>query len=102
MMAHDHLQGRLSILGCLLVGMLGKITFGVRAVDTQCGLIGPAANRINADLGQAAAGSRRRRRSRGAWHAEPRGWVTDLSNERTPCSRAVPAHGDVKRTRQAR
>ncbi len=35
---------------------LGKITFGVRAVETQCGVIGPAADRINANLGQAAAG----------------------------------------------
>ena len=34
---------------------LAKITFGVRAVETQCLVIGPAADRINSNL-QAAAG----------------------------------------------
>ena len=48
---------------------LGKITFGVRAVETQCAVIGPAADEINANLtetvanlGQAAVGARRRAR----------------------------------------
>ncbi len=35
---------------------LAKITFGVRAVETQCAVIGPAADRINANLSQVAAG----------------------------------------------
>lgn len=35
---------------------LGKIAFGVRAVETQCGVIGPAADRINRSLEQTAAG----------------------------------------------
>ncbi|CAN5625138.1 hypothetical protein BH20ACT2_BH20ACT2_20830 [soil metagenome] len=35
---------------------LGKVAFGVRAVETQCGVIGPAADRINASLEQTAAG----------------------------------------------
>ena len=35
---------------------LAKITFGVRAVETQCAVIGPAADRINDNLAQAAAG----------------------------------------------
>ena len=35
---------------------LAKITFGVRAVETQCHAIGPAADRINANLAAAAAG----------------------------------------------
>ena len=35
---------------------LAKVTFGVRAVETQCAVIGPAADRINANLGEAAAG----------------------------------------------
>lgn len=35
---------------------LGKITFGVRAVETQCAVIGPAADVINANLTKAAAG----------------------------------------------
>lgn len=46
---------------------LGKITFGVRAVETQCGNIGPAADQINANLTEtvaylreAAAGAGRR------------------------------------------
>lgn len=29
---------------------LAKITFGVRAVETQCAVIGPAADRLNASL----------------------------------------------------
>jgi len=28
----------------------GKITFGVRAVETQCAVIGPTADRLNAGL----------------------------------------------------
>lgn len=46
---------------------LGKITFGVRAVETQCANIGPAADQINANLTEtvahlreAAAGAGRR------------------------------------------
>jgi hypothetical protein len=35
---------------------LAKITFGVRAVETQCHVIGPAADRINANLASVAAG----------------------------------------------
>lgn len=34
---------------------LAKVTFGVRAVETMCLVIGPATDRINANL-QAAAG----------------------------------------------
>lgn len=33
---------------------LGKVTFGVRAVETQCAVIGPAADQINANLTVAA------------------------------------------------
>ncbi len=35
---------------------LSKITFGVRAVETQCLVIGPAADRINSNLAAAARG----------------------------------------------
>jgi len=35
---------------------LAKVTFGVRAVETQCAVIGPAADRINANLSEAAGG----------------------------------------------
>jgi hypothetical protein len=35
-------------------GTLGKVTFGVRAVETQCAVIGPAADEINANLVAAA------------------------------------------------
>ncbi len=35
---------------------LAKITFGVRAVETQCAVIGPAADVINSNLTQAAMG----------------------------------------------
>ncbi len=35
---------------------LAKVTFGVRAVETQCAVIGPAADRINANLTEAAGG----------------------------------------------
>jgi len=35
---------------------LAKITFGVRAVETQCHVIGPAADRINSNLASVAAG----------------------------------------------
>jgi len=48
---------------------LAKITFGVRAVETQCAVIGPAADKINANLAQtvanlqeATAGAKRRAR----------------------------------------
>jgi hypothetical protein len=33
---------------------LGKVTFGVRAVESQCAVIGPAADEINANLTVAA------------------------------------------------
>jgi len=35
---------------------LAKVTFGVRAVETQCLVVGPAADRINSNLAQVAAG----------------------------------------------
>ncbi|MEO6121923.1 MAG: hypothetical protein ABIW46_02550 [Acidimicrobiales bacterium] len=35
---------------------LAKVTFGVRAVETMCLVIGPAADRINSNLSQVAAG----------------------------------------------
>jgi uncharacterized protein YoxC len=35
---------------------LAKITFGVRAVETQCAVIGPAVNKVNSNLAAAAAG----------------------------------------------
>ena len=35
---------------------LAKITFGVRAVETQCHVIGPAADRLNSNLASVAAG----------------------------------------------
>ena len=38
---------------------LAKVTFGVRAVETQCAVIGPAADRINANLKEAAGGLER-------------------------------------------
>ena len=34
---------------------LGRIAFGVRAVETQCAVIGPAVDKINGNLGNAAA-----------------------------------------------
>ncbi len=34
---------------------LGKVTFGVRAVETQCAAIAPAAKQINANLAASAA-----------------------------------------------
>ncbi len=37
-------------------GTLAKITFGVRAVETQCAVIGPAVERINGNLADTAAG----------------------------------------------
>jgi uncharacterized protein YoxC len=33
---------------------LGKVTFGVRAVETQCAVIGPAVKQVNANLAAAA------------------------------------------------
>jgi hypothetical protein len=35
---------------------LARITFGVRAVETQCAVIGPAVERINGNLADTAAG----------------------------------------------
>jgi hypothetical protein len=37
---------------------LAKITFGVRAVETQCAVIGPAADQTNANLTEAVASLR--------------------------------------------
>jgi hypothetical protein len=34
---------------------LAKITFGVRAVETQCAVIGPAVDRVNGNLADTAA-----------------------------------------------
>ena len=42
-----------------IVATLAKVTFGVRAVETQCAVIGPAADRINANLSEAADGLER-------------------------------------------
>lgn len=39
-----------------ITATLAKVTFGVRAVETQCAVIGPAADRINANLAEAAGG----------------------------------------------
>jgi len=39
-----------------IAATLAKVTFGVRAVETQCAVIGPAADRVNANLGEAAGG----------------------------------------------
>ncbi len=35
---------------------LAKVTFGVRAVETQCAVIGPAVDRINGNLASTASG----------------------------------------------
>lgn len=55
--------------------LLGKVSFGVRAIETQCNVIGPSVLKVNdqlegvadaladlADLATAAAGPARRRR----------------------------------------
>jgi hypothetical protein len=34
--------------------LLGKVAFGVRAIETQCGAIGPSVTRINGQLGAIA------------------------------------------------
>lgn len=39
-----------------ITATLAKITFGVRAVETQCAVIGPAVDRINDNLAQVADG----------------------------------------------
>lgn len=39
-----------------IAATLAKVSFGVRAVETQCAVIGPAADRINENLAEAAAG----------------------------------------------
>ena len=41
---------RISKLLVSISDTCGKITFGVRAVETQCAVIGPTADRINAGL----------------------------------------------------
>lgn len=35
---------------------LARVTFGVRAVETQCAVIGPAVDRINGNLADTAGG----------------------------------------------
>ncbi|MEO5679507.1 MAG: hypothetical protein ABIS47_07560 [Acidimicrobiales bacterium] len=47
---------RISIQLVHITKTLAKVTFGVRAVETQCAVIGPAADRINANLAEAAGG----------------------------------------------
>lgn len=39
-----------------ITNTLGKIAFGVRAVQTQCAVIGPATDRLNTELAETAAG----------------------------------------------
>ncbi|MCA1691339.1 MAG: hypothetical protein LC733_03725 [Actinobacteria bacterium] len=39
-----------------IAATLAKITFGVRAVETMCAVIGPAADRINGNLQDIAGG----------------------------------------------
>ncbi|MBA2279623.1 MAG: hypothetical protein M3527_03280 [Actinomycetota bacterium] len=49
----------LNVIGKQLIRItdtLGKIAFGVRAVETQCAVIGPAAERLNGELTATAAG----------------------------------------------
>lgn len=47
---------RLSRMLTSIAATLAKVSFGVRAVETQCAVIGPAADRINENLSEAAAG----------------------------------------------
>ena len=49
----------LSIIARLLNSIsanLARITFGVRAVETQCAVIGPAVDKINGNLADTAQG----------------------------------------------
>ncbi len=49
----------LSVIARLLNSIsanLARITFGVRAVETQCAVIGPAVDRINGNLADTAQG----------------------------------------------
>ncbi len=49
----------LSIVARLLNSIsanLARVTFGVRAVETQCAVIGPAVDRINGNLADTASG----------------------------------------------
>jgi len=48
----NHIGGQLTRIS----NTLGKVAFGVRAVETQCAVIGPAADRLNGELTEAAAG----------------------------------------------
>jgi uncharacterized protein YoxC len=41
---------KVSLLLNRISSTLAKVTFGVRAVETQCNVIGPAADRLNASL----------------------------------------------------
>lgn len=47
---------RLANLLTSIAATLAKVSFGVRAVETQCAVIGPAADRINENLAAAAGG----------------------------------------------
>lgn len=48
----NRISGQLKSIGA----NLGKITFGVRAVETQCAVIGPATEEINRGLEEVEAG----------------------------------------------
>jgi hypothetical protein len=53
------LASYLSVVARLLNSIssnLARITFGVRAVETQCAVIGPAVDRINGNLADTANG----------------------------------------------
>ena len=53
------LAAYLSVIARLLNSIsanLARITFGVRAVETQCAVIGPAVDRINGNLADTAQG----------------------------------------------
>ncbi len=53
------LAGFLAKIGNQLTSIsntLGKIAFGVRAVETQCAVIGPATDRLNGELTETATG----------------------------------------------
>ncbi len=45
---------RISRLLISISSTCGKITFGVRAVETQCAVIGPAVERLNGSLSEVA------------------------------------------------
>lgn len=47
---------RISRLLRAIIATLGKVAFGVRAVETQCAVIGPAVDELNGNLARAADG----------------------------------------------